>query len=284
MNMAVTAQGWEALLKLRFALRGEKTKIVERERKGPLAVQRPFYPEGDEVCHTYLLHPPGGVVGSDTLDIAVHVEPGAKALITTPGATKFYRSGGRLATQIQRLSVEKGGLLEWMPQENIFFPDAQARVETHIDLEPGASFIGWDIQCLGRPVIDEAFTEGRLDATTRLSVDGELVLIDQLRTEGMALVEASAGMRGYPMQATMLIVPGQDNPDFERLLELTREAMEGLSDLPLEAGATRVDQAIVVRLLGPGTEPMLKLMTAVWRAVRPEVAGREAEPPRIWAT
>lgn len=284
MNMAVTAQGWEALLKLRFALRGEKTKIVERERKGPLAVQRPFYPEGDEVCHTYLLHPPGGVVGSDTLDIAVHVEPGAKALITTPGATKFYRSGGRLATQIQRLSVEKGGLLEWMPQENIFFPDAQARVETHIDLKPGASFIGWDLQCLGRPVIDEAFTEGRLDATTRLSVDGELVLIDQLRTEGMALVEASTGMRGYPMQATMLIVPGQDNPDFERLLEFTREAMERLSDLPLEAGATRVDQAIVVRLLGPGTEPMLKLMTAVWRAVRPEVAGREAEPPRIWST
>lgn len=284
MNMAVTAHGWEALLKLRFARRAEKTRIVERERKGPLAVQRPFYPEGDEVCHTYLLHPPGGVVGSDSLDIAVHVEPGAKALITTPGATKFYRSGGRLATQIQRLSVAKGGLLEWMPQENIFFPDAQARVETRIDLEPGAAFIGWDIQCLGRPVINEAFTEGRLDATTQLSIDGELVLIDQLRTEGTALVEASAGMRGYPMQATMLIVPGDDNADFERLLELVRAAMDAKAELPLEAGATRVDQAVVVRLLGPGTEPMLKLMSAVWCAVRPEIAGREAELPRIWST
>lgn len=284
MNMAVTAHGWEALLKLRFARRAEKTRIVERERKGPLAVQRPFYPEGDEVCHTYLLHPPGGVVGSDSLDIAVHVEPGAKALITTPGATKFYRSGGRLATQIQRLSVAKGGLLEWMPQENIFFPDAQARVETRIDLEPGAAFIGWDIQCLGRPVINEAFSEGRLDATTRLSIDGELVLIDQLCTEGTALVEASAGMRGYPMQATMLIVPGDDNADFERLLELVRAAMDAKAELPLEAGATRVDQAVVVRLLGPGTEPMLKLMSAVWCAVRPEIAGREAELPRIWST
>ncbi|WP_432695060.1 urease accessory protein UreD [Marinobacterium sp. YM272] len=284
MNMAATAHGWEALLKLRFACRGEKTRIVERERKGPLAVQRPFYPEGDAVCHTYLLHPPGGVVGSDSLDIAVHVEANASALITTPGATKFYRSGGRLATQVQRLSVEKDGLLEWMPQENIFFPDAQARVETRIELEPGARFIGWDIQCLGRPVIDEAFTEGRVDATTRLSVDGDLVIIDQLRTEGIALVQASAGMRGYPMQATMLIVPGDEKADFDNLLALTRAAIDTQADLPLEVGATRVDQAIVVRLLGRGAEPMLKLMTAVWCAVRPSVAGRDAEPPRIWAT
>lgn len=284
MNMAVNAQGWEALLKLRFARRAEKTRIVERERKGPLAVQRPFYPEGDDVCHTYLLHPPGGVVGSDSLDIQVHVEPGACALITTPGATKFYRSGGRLATQVQRLKVEAGGFLEWMPQENIFFPDAQARVETRIDLEPGAGFIGWDLQCLGRPVNDEAFTEGRVDASTRLSVAGKLVLIDQLRTEGTSLVEASAGMRGYPMQATMLIVPGDDKTDYESLLETVRAAMETHASLPLEAGATRVDQAIVLRVLGPGTEPMLKMMTAVWTAIRPIVAAREAEIPRIWAT
>ncbi|WP_027855023.1 urease accessory protein UreD [Marinobacterium litorale] len=282
MNMLAKPAGWEALLRLRYAQRGGCTRIIERERHGPLAVQRPFYPEG-EVCHTYLLHPPGGVVGSDSLDIRIAVEADAKALITTPGATKFYRSGGRLATQVQTLEVAAGGLLEWMPQENIFFPDARAQVETRIELESGAAFIGWDMQCLGRPAISEAFDTGAVNASTRLSIDGELVLIDQLRTQGERLIQAASGMRGYPMQATMLIVPGWDPSRADEILDQVRAQVEAHSS-GLEAGATWVDGVIAVRLLGPGTEPMLRLLSAIWSAVRPLLAGRAAVPPRIWST
>ncbi|WP_036191833.1 urease accessory protein UreD [Marinobacterium lacunae] len=284
MNQAVNAQGWQALLKLQFAKRAERTRIVSRERRGPLAVQRPFYPEGG-VCHTYLLHPPGGVVGGDSLDIQVHVESGAQALITTPGATKFYRSGGRLATQIQTLSVAKGGMLEWMPQENIFFPDANARIETHIALEPGAAFIGWDIQCLGRPVNDEPFDIGSMASATHISIDGELVLIDQLRTEGRALLDAAAGLRGYPMQASLFIVPGEAcRVSLTDLLEHIRESISSVDSIALEVGATQVDGVLVVRVLGQRTESILRLFTAIWRRVRPEICALDAVPPRIWST
>jgi len=284
MNMAVTTQGWEALLKLRFAERGDKTRIVARERRGPLAVQRSFYPEGP-VCHTYLLHPPGGVVGGDSLDIQVRVEEGACALVTTPGATKFYRSGGRLATQQQTLSVAAGGLLEWLPQENIFFPDAYARVESHIALEPGARFIGWDIQCLGRPVIGEGFDCGQVDCATHLGIGGELVLVDRLRTQGRSLIDAAAGMRGLPMLATMLLVPGAATAEqMKILLETTREAIAGADCKTLEVGATQVDGVIAVRVLGQRTEAILRLFTAIWRRLRPMIAGLEATPPRIWST
>ncbi|GGB92101.1 urease accessory protein UreD [Marinobacterium zhoushanense] len=285
MNQAVTAQGWEALLRLRYAQRGDKTRIVERERCGPLAVQRPFYPEQTGVCHTYLLHPPGGVVGGDSLDIQVRVEAGAQALITTPGATKFYRSGGRLATQRQTLSVESGGVLEWLPQENIFFPDACVRVETHVALESGAGFIGWDLQCLGRPVNHEAFDMGEVNSLTRVSIDGELILIDQLRTNGRRLVDAAAGLRGYPMQASLFIVPGRDCvASCQDLLDQIRAVIAATDCSALEVGATLIDGVLVVRALGAGTEPILRLFSAIWCSIRPCVSGLEAVPPRIWAT
>ncbi|MGB5651682.1 MAG: urease accessory protein UreD, partial [Sedimenticolaceae bacterium] len=89
-------------MRLGFRAGPDSTVLAERQRHGPLAVQRPFYPEGG-VCHVYLLHPPGGVVGGDVLGIDVKLAQGAQALITTPGATKFYRSAGALARQTQRI-------------------------------------------------------------------------------------------------------------------------------------------------------------------------------------
>jgi urease accessory protein len=148
--------------RLEFAAGPDRTILVHREQRGPLAVQRPFYPEGS-TCHVYVLHPPGGLVGGDVLAIEVRVGEGAQALITTPGAAKLYRSLGPTAEQTQRLRVAAGGSLEWLPQENILFPGAQARLRTELDLEPGAAFIGWEVQCLGRPAIGERFETGRAD-------------------------------------------------------------------------------------------------------------------------
>jgi urease accessory protein len=107
--------GWQARLELGLAQWAGRTVLAHKRHFGPLTVQRPFYPEGGP-CHIYLLHPPGGVVGGDRLEIAVEVGEGAHALITTPGATKFYRSAGPRAHQIQHLSVAGGGVLEWFPQ------------------------------------------------------------------------------------------------------------------------------------------------------------------------
>ena len=153
-----SAAGWLASIRLGFSAPGEKTLLKERRHQGPLKVQRPFYPEGP-ACHVYLLHPPGGVVGGDRLNIDVDVQSGAHALITTPGASKFYRSAGPLALQQQTLQVH-GGILEWLPQENILFPGANIKLESRIQLDASARFIGWEVHCLGRPVIDETVRPG----------------------------------------------------------------------------------------------------------------------------
>ena len=265
--------GWQAQLELGFAPRPGRTALVHRKQRGPLAVQRPFYPEGD-ACHLYLLHPPGGVVGGDSLRILAEVAAGAYALITTPGATKFYLSAGDTAEQLQTLCVDQDASLEWLPQENIFFPGALTRLQTRIELTDGARFIGWETQCLGRPVIGERFDAGHADFKLHIERDGRPLLLDRITVTPERL-DGAAGLRGWPVNATLLATPATQT-ELEQVREL-------LADAP-NTGVTLIDDLLVVRHLGDSTEQCRKLFINIWAAIRPAVIGRAPCPPRIWST
>ncbi len=275
MNAAepLTQPGWQARIELGFAPRPGRTALVHSRRRGPLAVQRPFYPEGD-LCHCYLLHPPGGVVGGDRLEIDVSVVAGAGALLTSPGATKFYASAGEQAQQEQYLRIADGASLEWLPQENIYFPGALARVQTRVELVDGVRFIGWDCQCLGRPVIGERFASGQLDLGWQILRDGRPLLLDRLRIDPGRL-DDGAGLRGAPVSATLVATPA-GQAELERVRVLIEAEMS--------AAVTLLDDLLVLRYLGESTEQCRKLFVQAWAALRPSVIGREPCPPRIWAT
>jgi urease accessory protein len=278
MDMAVTeTRGWQARLELGYEARGGKTRLVHRRMRGPLAVQRPFYPQGG-ICHSYLLHPPGGVVGGDELDIDVRVADGAHALVTTPGATKFYRCAGLTAHQTQHLRVEAGGILEWLPQENIFFPGASSRLRTHIEVAAGGRFLGWELQCLGRPANHETFSFGTIDSRCEVRLEGRRVLIDQLQVRGLDLFDAAAGMRGHAMVASLYAVPADDamQQQIQTLID------ERFADRAI--GATLVDSVLAVRMLGQNTEDIQAVLIPLWELLRQQALGLEPCPPRIWST
>ncbi|NRP27026.1 MULTISPECIES: urease accessory protein UreD [unclassified Marinobacterium] len=274
MNSLTGRQGWHAELTLGYQLRGDKTRLVDSKREGPLAVQRAFYPEG-EVCHTYLLHPPGGVVAGDDLNIDLQVSKDAKVLLTTPGATKFYRSIGPVAEVSQRLTVAGGGSLEWMPLENIFFPGTQSHIVTEVHLEAGAHFIGWEINCFGRPSNEERFETGQLSSEMRIYRDGEPVMFDRFATDGASLIDSSIGLKGVSGYASMVATV-----DDQDLLEQVQQL---LSDDPL-SGATLMDGLLVVRTISEQSQEVIFLFSSVWRLIRPQSLGKEAAAPRIWAT
>ncbi|MGB3918754.1 MAG: urease accessory protein UreD [Thiothrix litoralis] len=268
-------EGWQAELTLGFSRRGDKTVLSSRRQRGPLAVQRPFYPEG-EVCHAYVLHPPGGVVGGDALHLHFTVEPAAHALLTTPGATKFYRSAGLQAQQHQHFHVA-GGCLEWLPQENIFFPGAKIALRSTIHLDTAAQFIGWEIHSLGRPVIAEPFTQGSALFKTALYRDGKPLLLDRLLIDHAQALYTAAGLRGQPVMATLLATPAS-----VATLEAVRPYCQDITDG--SAGVTLLNGVLVVRYLGNSTAQAQHLFRHIWQHIRPLVTGRPAVPPRIWNT
>lgn len=267
--------GWRAELGLRFAPRGQKTVLAARKQRGPLAIQRPFYPEGD-VCHAYVLHPPGGVVGGDRLNINLHTESDAAALLTTPGATKFYRSSGQQAHQHQQFSIS--GSLEWLPQENIFFPGANSRLTTHIELTADARYIGWEIQCLGRPVISERFEHGQLVLSTQLFRERKPLFIDRLSINGASDLSGSAGLRDQPVMATLLATPATADA-----LQLTQPLCAKNLQWG-DAGVTLMNDVLIVRYLGSSTAEAHRLLRTVWQTIRPLINHRAAVAPRIWNT
>ncbi len=283
----VPAQGWAASLTLGFSRRGDATALCTRKHTGPLRVQRPFHPEGPGLCHVYLLHPPGGLVAGDALTIDVALGPGAKALITTPAATKLYRSGDNLRTarQTVRLDVHAGASLEWVPQETIAFSGARARLTTRVDLAPGAAFIGWDILCLGRPANQEAFTTGHIRQRFDVWRGGRPLILERLTVAGRddagSIVSKASGLRDLPTTGTMMAVPARDEALGPLVDALRLAAPAGGYDY---TSVTVLHGSVVCRYLGGSAERARQFFTKAWHTLRPLCVGYPAHPPRIWAT
>jgi urease accessory protein len=286
--------GWEATLDIAFVAIGGATVLVRNGQRGPLAVQRPFSPEGRAVSHVTLLHPPGGLVGGDRVSIGVEVGEGAHALLTTPAAAKHYRSAGQPARQQQRFAVAGGGTLEWLPHETILFDGAISELRTRVDLAVGASFIGMDLVCFGLPARAERFLRGR--CRQRLEVwRGDCPLfVERGDFDGGAAVHAARwGLGGAPIMGTLVAAPG---------LRADHEAVTAVRELGAalpggDLGAiTRLDwgstdsaggadrSLLCCRYLGASAERGARYLRAAWRLLRPPLLGRPAVAPRIWAT
>ncbi|HEX3774088.1 MAG TPA: urease accessory protein UreD [Polyangiaceae bacterium] len=273
------ARGWSAHLELSCERIAERTRIVSKRHRGPLGVQRAFYPEPGGVAHIYLLHPPGGVVAGDELEVELRVGQGANALVTTPAATKFYRSAGRVAQQTQKIKIEQGASCEWLPQETIVFGGAAVRTRTRVELEPGARFCGWDIVCLGRKASGDDFASGRLDQAFELWQGERPLWIERAHFGASELARsASWGLANHSVFGT-LVCRGQS----AAAVEAARAAVEFEPQNELFS-VSQLREVMVCRYLGCGTERARGVFERAWAALRPIVFGRAACPPRIWLT
>lgn len=274
-------QGWQAQLDLRFAQTRNPARprtILRRSyHRGPLRVQRPFYPE-DTLAHIYILHPPGGVVGGDRLNINLEVSSRAQVLATTPGCGKFYLSAGHWARLEQTLRVKAGASLEWLPQENILFAGARLHTSTAIEVEDDGTFIGWDVTCLGRPTSDERFDHGAFYSRLVFYHNRKLLLVENQRVLDEQTLEAAAGLRDHALLATLLAFPSNDEQLDRVRAQLSAQGTSA------SIAATRVDGLLVVRALGNNSEVLKQQLISVWQVLRPLLLDRPALQPRIWAT
>lgn len=271
---------WQAKLGLGFERRGGETILARREHLGPLRIQKPLYPEGPELCHAIVLHPPAGICGGDQLRIDVDVGADAQALLTIPGAGKWYRSAGAEAAQAVNIRVGAGGTAEWLPQESIVFDGAEARMRTVVDLAEGARYLGVETLCLGRRASGETFGRGSLHLASDIRLAGQPVWHERGHIEGgAALLHSPIGLAGFSVCSTVLAV-GIATPA-ETLIACrgatsTEEAAQfGVSALP---------QVFVARYLGHSAEAARQWFIKLWKHLRPVFIGRDMAAPRIWNT
>ena len=274
-----TARQWHARLEVAVAMRTGSSVAVHRRHAGPLRLQKPLHPEGPGVAHLLVVHPPAGIAGGDRLEIDIDVRDDAHALVTTPGATKWYRSDGARAGQHVTLSIARGACLEWLPQESIVFDRADIETSTTIACERGATCIGWDIVVLGRVASGERFERGAMRQDIVLSCDGRTLWRERGRIGvGDALLDSPVGWNGHRVAGTMWAWGAA-------LSDADLEHCRGMTMARPDAGVTVLgDGLVVARALSDSTESVRDLFRALWAIIRPAMTGRPATTPRIWAT
>ena len=274
---------WHASLDIDYSLESGRT-VTRHRHKGPLRILQSLYPEGDAICHNVLVHPPGGLVGGDTLDIGITATSGSHALVTTPGATRFYKSLGDAALQHTRIRLASDTRLEWLPLEAICYSGCLAENRLQLELAPGAELIGWDVTALGLPTAGRPFERGSF--CQHIEIPGVWLERGRINASDRRLLDSPLGFAGHRCLGSIFFCTGNklERPRRDHALDCAREVLEqhGLRNT---AGATSPnDHVIVVRVLAPLVEPAMNLLRHVWAAWRRELWQVRHESPRIWAT
>jgi urease accessory protein len=281
----------EARLALGFTNDRGTTRLTDRRHFGPLRVQKALYPEHPSVCHAVIIHPPGGVVGGDRLQIDIDVGTQANALITTPGAAKWYKANGHVSRQQIGLKVAAGAALEWLPQETIFFNQAHVMLDHHVELAADARYIGAEILCFGRTASGEIFDHGRIGQHTSIRRGGKLLWWEQgvLNGDGEGM-QSVLMLGGYTVCATLIAVGAKPlSAELIGSLRATADAaanttVNSIADLTAKSGVTQIKSLLVARYLGHSSEAARNWISACWQQIRPALLERPASVPRIWHT
>ncbi|HEX2540314.1 MAG TPA: urease accessory protein UreD [Caldimonas sp.] len=275
--------GWRGTLALEYRRRDEQTLAHDRH-EGPLRVLRSLYPEGPGVCHSVLVHPPGGIVGGDVLEVEVALGPGAHALLTTPGATRFYRSAGEPAEQSIGVRSAAGTRLEWLPLETIAYSGCLAQNRMRFDLEPEAEMIGWDVTALGLPSSDLPFAAGMF--TQAIELPGRWIERGVVRADDRRLLDSPLGWAGHRVLGVAWFAAGRalDVARRDALLAAARSAARDSALAPTSGATSPQPDVVVLRVLAPAVEPAMALLRDVWSAWRRLAWDLEPCPPRVWRT
>ncbi len=272
---------WPARLALRATRDGSATR-VHAQHDGPLRLLKTLYPEGNTIAHAVLVHPPGGLVGGDRLDIDLDVQPGSHLLVTTPAATRFYRSIAGEAAQVVHARVGEGARLEWVPQETLAYHACVGRNEVRLSLAPGASLFATEVLGLGLPAAGQAFDTGRL--LQHLEIEGQWLDRGWLDAADKALLDGPCGLAGHRVLGTLAYAQTAALADAETLLNDSREL---LAEVPL-SGATHLagprGAVLLVRVVGDEVEAVTMALRRVRALWRDRLWGLRTADPRIWAT
>jgi urease accessory protein len=273
---------WHAQLALDYCVEAGRT-VARHTHTGPLRVLQSLYPEGDAICHNVLVHPPGGLVGGDTLAINVHAQMGAHGLITTPGATRFYRSDELPARQCTHLQLDRDARMEWLPLETICYSGCVAENYLTLDLAPGAELLGWDITALGLPHANQPFVLGSL--RQHIELPGIWLERSKIAASDTGLLNSPVGLDGFRCMATLFFVSGTPLSRERRQLALdsVRADIVRHALFPTVGATSPHAQVVVVRVLAPVVEPVTDLLRTLRNTWRTRLWTKTPSSPRIWS-
>lgn len=252
-----------ARLDLGFVLRGGRTVLDRRVFSWPYVLTRTFLID-QLPAHmlTVIVQSSGGAINEDDqLEQRIRLASGAAVHLTTQGATVVHRARpGTAARERVSLDVAAGGLLEYMPEPRILFPDATFDQQIDVDCDPDATVIIADGFALHDPEgADRRFS--RVTSRTHIRMGGDTVLLDRFAVDGACKLR---------MQA------------FGSLTVVTRKpcdpvalsaSLAGISELYAAASLLPSDAGVIIRFSAGNSRALRTGTLAAWRHLRGHLFG-----------
>ncbi len=279
------AQYWFAQLDLGFKLEQNRTILAHRKHSGPVRVQKMLWPEKTGVCHAIIVHPPAGIAGGDHLTFNIQVDDHGHAVVTTPGAGKWYKTNLKKAFQHIDIQVKDHAIFEWLPQETMLFNGALAHSDTQIHLAETASFIGWDMLVLGRQARYEQFSQGLYQNQFKLMRNNKLLVADTLRFEGNdRFLKSCLGMNGCAVMASFWGVAPESHREISKLEQQFDVIRDLMMRMKVPVTLTLLDDVVSARYLGNDARQCHDAFAAIRAKLRRYWFDLDEEFPRIWRT
>ncbi len=274
----------EGCLKLEFASRDGVTEIVDRFQQAPLQVQRVLHPNPafPGMAWVYVVSIAGGIVQGDRLQTEIVARDGAQVHLTTPAATKIYRSPAYPASHLLRIWAGAETYVEYLPGPAIPFRGARFLEEVTLVVHPTATLVFGGILSPGRVAMGESHVYDLYSSRiTAEGEDGVLEVLDVMHLTPATITPKRPGLLGrFDVLGTLHLltgkVPAREFSDrLHNLLQEQREILAGASELPSGRGVT-------VRILGWHVEPVAAALQAAVAAARATIlcSRRESWPLR----
>lgn len=262
------------MLRLGFERRGARTVLTERRFTLPLQALEPVDLDGSGVATLMVLNPTGGVLGGDRLLTTVSLGAGARVCLTTPSATRVYRSTGAPAVQRVSATVGPGAALEYMPDHLILSPGARLEQSTEIFLNPDATAVVLDAWAVGRAARGEAWRFAALQTSMVVRDGAGPLLVDRVRLDPEALrlgwASGLGGAEGMAYVAALAAL-SPSRPDWTSLVRTVGTALDGSGVL---CGVTALARGgLLVRLLAATAPALAWSVHRAWSMCRAELLG-----------
>jgi urease accessory protein len=278
--------GKDALLRLRFETRGDRSILAFSERRAPLLVQKALYcDEGmPGLPLVFIITNSGGILQGDRYTMDFSAGPGASGHITTQAATKIHEMDANHAAQTQEIALEDDAYLEYLPETVIPFRHSRFHTRTRIRIAPTATLLYAETLMGGRQFYrgGEMFEFDLYSSTvTAERPDGKQLFAEKFVIEPERSPVTRLGVMGeFCVFANVLLFTPREHADaifsqVEAIWNPENQLAAGASRMPNDAG-------LVYRVLGMESSTVRAKVREFWSLVRPQVTGFAVPPAFPW--
>jgi urease accessory protein len=258
--------GRDGRLSLCFARRGARTTLVRSSFTLPLQVLAPLAME-DGSAYLSLLNPTGGVLGGDQLTSEIVLEPYAHGCLTTPSATRVYRTDNLPANQDTLIRVGEGATLEYFPDHLIPHPGAALHQSMRLEMAAGSRVLLWEAMACGRIARNERWEFREIVSSVEVLVRNQPVWLSRTRIVPAVLAPERLGVaEAYAYSGSLAILAD----GFTKWPQLIAEINRKLAAFPdVHGGVSKLaGDGCLVRLLANSAICLNGICTSLWAVSR----------------